>query len=464
MTEEPLARELKPALTIEIRIDSACCYIRATGSGTPFISRNYKFDKNKLAKQRERAKKALGEFSEALRSGIASGNPRVPVRQSMLALRELQDFGFGLLLSLIGQKHREKVPQLVELAVKSIYGAGVKEPTPVLRWDAIDGRPPLIVFKTSVDDGIPIDVIPLLNLYDKPPLSDDFRDLGKYACSFLGFCGIVKREISDSLGPCRYLENVPQLPIKMFINRSLPGPRKEEKTLKENTRLHIEHGWPHGSEPSQANFAGELAKHLWEVKTRFGGPLRHHPDQICHFSCHSRTDIDRTPEEYEIALQGDQFLGGSRTATLEKLRNALAALSHKARDDRAHRPLIFMNSCGSGDLDPSGASSFPDLFMNSDLGFTGFIGTETVMPNDIAAEFSIKFYERLIKGDALGEAILLTRWDMLADYHNPLGLMYTLVAEPEIRVRSPVKEVSVPAPGIVARILASLRGTFRLQN
>jgi hypothetical protein len=250
----------------------------------------------------------------------------------------------------------------------------------------------------------------------------------------------------------------------MFINRSLPGPRKEEKTLKENTRLHIEHGWPHGSEPSQANFAGELAKHLWEVKTRFGGPLRHHPDQICHFSCHSRTDIDRTPEEYEIALQGDQFLGGSRTATLEKLRNALAALSHKARDDRAHRPLIFMNSCGSGDLDPSGASSFPDLFMNSDLGFTGFIGTETVMPNDIAAEFSIKFYERLIKGDALGEAILLTRWDMLADYHNPLGLMYTLVAEPEIRVRSPVKEVSVPAPGIVARILASLRGTFRLQN
>ena len=104
--------------------------------------------------------------------------------------------------------------------------------------------------------------------------------------------------------------------------------------------------------------------------------------------------------------------------------------------------------------------------MNSDLGFTGFIGTETVMPNDIAAEFSIKFYERLIKGDSIGEAILLTRWDMLGVYHNPLGLMYTLVAEPEIRVRSPVKKVSVPAPlparGIIARFLAGLRGVLRL--
>jgi hypothetical protein len=126
-----------------------------------------------------------------------------------------------------------------------------------------------------------------------------------------------------------------------------------------------------------------------------------------------------------------------------------------------------MNSCGSGDLDPGGASSFPDLFMNNDLGFTGFIGTETVMPNDIAAEFSIRFYEKLIQGVKIGEAILLTRWDLLSLYRNPMGLMYTLFAEPEIRVRSPVKEVPAaapPSPGAWARLVAGVRGMFQFQR
>jgi hypothetical protein len=102
--------------------------------------------------------------------------------------------------------------------------------------------------------------------------------------------------------------------------------------------------------------------------------------------------------------------------------------------------------------------------MNNKLGFTGFIGTETVMPNDFAAEFSIRFYERLIKGVPIGEAILLTRWDLLRSYHNPLGLMYTLVAEPEIRVRRPVKEVPAPRSSAFARFLAGLRDVFQLER
>jgi hypothetical protein len=247
----------------------------------------------------------------------------------------------------------------------------------------------------------------------------------------------------------------------MFINRGLPGSRREERNFKRNNLLHIDDGWPpYDSRPSQDDFANSLANYLWEVDTRFGGPVRHHPDQICHFSCHSDTGANRLPNEYMIILQSG-WIFGSRVATLQKLENALSALSQHAEKDKRHRPLIFMNSCGSGDLDPSGSSSFPDLFLNKDLGFTGFIGTETVMPNDFASEFSIRFYEKLMKGCKIGEAILLTRWDLLSDYHNPMGLMYTLFAEPEIQVRSPVREFpSLPPSGRMARIVAGLRGKF----
>ena len=461
MPDEPLTRELNAALTIEIKIDSACT-IKATGNGDPVICHNTDFDRTKLATLRRQSKQALRELSDDLRGKAAQSEPIVPIPNSIKALTKLQKFGYDLLLALVGKSHRETVPLLVDLAIKSIYGAGVTTPEPILRWDAVNKEPPLIVFKTSVNDGIPIDTIPLLNLYTHPRPVKDLNVLGRFANSFLGFCGIVKREISDTLGPCRYLENDPNLPIKMFINRGLSGSRKEERTFRKNDRVHVGRAWPEDSATSQDDFAETLANHLWEVETRFGGPRRKHPDQVCHFSCHSHTGIERLPNDYEISLQSD-FLGGRRTASLRNLTIALSALSEQAKDDKNHRPLIFMNSCGSGDLDPSGASSFPNLFMNSNLGFTGFIGTETSMPNDLASEFSIRFYDKVILGMPIGKALLQTRWDVLSKYHNPLGLLYALFAEPEIRVRWKASLPAAPSPslGAMAGFIAGLKNMFR---
>jgi hypothetical protein len=99
---------------------------------------------------------------------------------------------------------------------------------------------------------------------------------------------------------------------------------------------------------------------------------------------------------------------------------------------------VFLNACGSGDLDPAGANSFPELFLKKDFGFLGFIGTETIIPDEFAGLFSEVFYEYLLAGMSIGDALRAARWNLLKLHHNPLGIVYSLYAEPEIRVRHPV--------------------------
>jgi hypothetical protein len=467
MTEgpgEPLALKLPPALTIEIDIGAAC-EIKVTGNGQQESLVNEGFSKNDLGTLRLEVKERLGEFSNRLTPPITAKDPRVSVREGMVALCELQKLGYWVLLQLMGKDHREKLPKIVELARSACSGLGRNDKWSAPKWGAKPARrPKLVVFKTSAKDGIPIDILPLLDPYpDKSAISEELDQLGKLACCFLGFSAIVKREIGEATGNPRRLENIPKLPVKMFINRSLRGARQEEVTLR-NAHIDIDPGWPSDSNPSQADFADILATHLWEVGTRFGRTRGEFPDQICHFACHSNTDVNRLPMNYEIGLQGQRLMG-ERKVTLQDLTVALSILSEKNSNDPRPRPLIFMNSCGSGDLDPQGAASFQDLFLKRKLGFIGFIGTETVMPDDFAAEFSRVFYDKLIRGSTVGQSILRARWDLLKTYHNPLGLMYALFAAPEIHVRRPVRQPSVQvANGGISSFFASLRRKFGSQG
>jgi hypothetical protein len=464
---EPLALNLVPALTIEIDIGAAC-QIKFTGREQQETVLNPKFTKHNLATLRLEVKQRLAEFSARLATSIRATEPRVDVGEAMVALREMQRFGCYVLLELMGEG-RAKLPKIVNLVRSACTGYAPDAKWTVPRWGAQVAPPQLIVFKTSVEDGIPVDILPLLDPYGETPDvpeisedlgSEDFRKLGPVACSFLGFSAIVKRDIGNALGTPRHLENIPRLPVKMFINRSLRGARQEETHLTNNADIDIDPGWPDDQIPPQTDFAGVLATHLWEVGTRFGGSPRAISDQICHFACHSDTGVGRLPMNYEIGLQSRR-LGSRRNATLQDLTVALSSLSGRNADDRRPRPLIFMNSCGSGDLDPAGAASFPNLFLNRSFGFLGFIGTEAVMPDDFAAEFSRIFYDKLIHGATIGEAMLSARWDLLKAYRNPLGLMYTLFAEPEIRVRRPVPQLPVEAAsGGKSGILAGIGRLF----
>ena len=107
-----------------------------------------------------------------------------------------------------------------------------------------------------------------------------------------------------------------------------------------------------------------------------------------------------SPSKYEIRLHNGR-IGGSRTVDLMALTNALSRLKTRSPNDKLPRPLVFLNSCGSGNLDPAAAGSFPELFLGH--GFSGFIGTETIVPDNFAAAFATEFYDNLLSAGRWGK-------------------------------------------------------------
>ena len=113
----------------------------------------------------------------------------------------------------------------------------------------------------------------------------------------------------------------------------------------------------------------------------------------------------------------------------------------RRRANASPLPLLFLNACGSGRILPEASFSFPEYFLRVN-GNRGFIGTETPVPDDFAAEFARKFYIALLSGQRnLGWALQRARWQMLESQQNLLGLYYIAYADPTMRVGRPVLEV-----------------------
>ena len=99
-----------------------------------------------------------------------------------------------------------------------------------------------------------------------------------------------------------------------------------------------------------------------------------------------------------------------------------------------------MNACGTSTINPSSAASFVQLFLEN--GNRGFIGTETRVPDLVATEYSRIFYKHLVGGETVGYAMHQAKWDLLRQFKNPLGVLYTLYGNPDLAV-SPLKGEAV---------------------
>jgi hypothetical protein len=62
-------------------------------------------------------------------------------------------------------------------------------------------------------------------------------------------------------------------------------------------------------------------------------------------------------------------------------------------------------------------------------------------PDKFAAQLSQAFYTRLIEAVPLGEALHGAKWELLKGACNPLGIFYTLYADPYIQVSEPKQVV-----------------------
>jgi hypothetical protein len=97
-----------------------------------------------------------------------------------------------------------------------------------------------------------------------------------------------------------------------------------------------------------------------------------------------------------------------------------------------NHPLIIMNACETGNLNPLYTSHFAAAFLK--YGARGVVATECAVPDDFAARFAEQLYTRLLAGEPLGESLLATRRYFWEEHNDPSGLLYSMYAAPNIRL------------------------------
>jgi hypothetical protein len=253
--------------------------------------------------------------------------------------------------------------------------------------------------------------------------------LVRFARSFLGFSGVVKRTLSDiPTAQDATLRNDPALPVKLLYDATLVGAQKEAEFFSSARYFSFERPWP-GDPANQEDLRRQLTSFIVDPKEGIDRRLDA-PDQILHFACHCDTEWE-SPERYSIRLSG---VGGPKlTITMQELEADLYGSSVPHKD--VSLPLVFMNACGTGKI-LAGAVSYPKVFLSR--GNRGFVGTETRIPDAFAAAFSERFYRNLLGGLTLGDAVYDAKLHFLTKRKNPMGILYTAYADTDIHVKRPL--------------------------
>ncbi|QKW08649.1 CHAT domain-containing protein [Streptomyces sp. NA04227] len=294
--------------------------------------------------------------------------------------------------------------------------------------------PPLVECVGSKDSFLPLEFLPLFRMFPGPTV-ETRADFAAACRTLVGFSCVVRRAMLPFPVPggqalCTGPEG--RVPARYLYYEHLDGAVEELDWFAGKASAHVDLEGPY---PDGGEDAPGLAEQIFDPRLLLDGSLRQLPDQIQHFACHCYTrSEDALTAEIELSGGGRH----SRT-TLGDLGADLVALG-TSRDLRDFDlPLVVMNACGSGRMRAPGAPSFPYLFLMN--GNRGFVGTETEIPDDVAAAFSRALYEGfLIRRIPLGRALLDARRHLLHTLRNPLGLAYAAYADPALHVRPTPEE------------------------
>lgn len=296
-------------------------------------------------------------------------------------------------------------------------------------------NPAVIEVESPTDVQFPFELLSLIGggAAKWPPRIRDPFELVTACSSFLGFRAIIRRIVRraandddestspEQLPQNRRLEAPP--PVTFFRHVELRGTGDEINYFRSlGSAVEFRGPWP-------ADDAEMSREQIMELLYRCAPEERQPKDVIEHFACHAEPDPGA----------GDQamFIVRGKTDQPEvfvSIADLRAAFTSRFRQGRARDceflPLVFMNACGSAEFYPHQASSFPRFFVNQ--GYRGFIGTETSMPDQLAAQLSQVFYSRLFEGCPAARALHLAKWAMVTRFGNPLGILYTLYADQDL--------------------------------
>jgi hypothetical protein len=348
------------------------------------------------------------------------------------AVHDLHRLGQWLASTLFGPRN---VPAVTRL-FREAYPA----------WDDPSGPAGLIEVRAPNHDMVPIEFIPVFGMSLPLDPIKDIRRLTEVSRFFPGFATVVKRQIASvrKLPQASDLfDNEQRLPVKLFYHGGFPGARDELRFFSENDCFVLKGHWPRGAcnysdclsdGCKSADAAAVLARHLWNPTLGFRCSELTVPDQVLHFSCHCHFEHSDDPETLCLTFSpdGKEML----KVTVEELKQRLVEYAREGLKDSL--PLVFLNACGTGASASGFLPALPYLFL-VDIGNRGFIGTQTLIPDLVAAEFSRRFYYHLLLGRTLGLAFYEAKQDLLKRHRNPMGILYSAYANPDLRVSQPVK-------------------------
>ncbi len=164
-----------------------------------------------------------------------------------------------------------------------------------------------------------------------------------------------------------------------------------------------------------------------EVKLALAGKAEQH--SIEYFYCHAGTEED-APGKFDRSYLG---LTSAKTGlTLEEVK-----LSTYGKKLRGH-PLFILNACESAHMDGRFYDGFVPRFLS--LGACAVVGTDSKVPSLFGAHFGMELLEYLFQGGRLGTGVLQLRKDFLERYGNPLGLIYRVFGNADLRLERGIKE------------------------
>jgi hypothetical protein len=232
---------------------------------------------------------------------------------------------------------------------------------------------------------------------------------------FWGMRYIISSVIASPARPRPHVSpviSVDALPkLGLFTDCKLPSVKEKEvpmfETLDKHSKISLS--------KLRALNPGHKLGELQELKSFCGNPF-----DLAHFACHASYE-ESSPNRSYVRLS-DEF-----PITLTDIE------VHSISFENGH-PLIILNACRSGNLNPLYTSHFADVLLR--YGARGVVVTQCDVPDDFAADFAEQLYAHLLAGEQLGYSLLQTRRHFLEKYGNPSGLLYSMYAPPTIRLES----------------------------
>jgi hypothetical protein len=291
------------------------------------------------------------------------------------------------------------------------------------RWRNTDDVP--IVEVRGHHEYFPFELLPLLDTTPFPTFAN-IAEVGAGLRRFLGFSTAVRR-----VGP-QIVETAPlvashSLPVQL-ITYDMAGVKAEAAAFGLRTgQMSVDGPWPvHGQDSAEVE--QRLLDALYDPGRSLSGEPGSGPAQIQHFACHCLTG-NQTDSGFTLLIGGP---GHEHRIALGAIRLGYRGRGQSLGPADGPRSLIVANACGSAKVDPESRRSFPRYFLRNR--HRGFVGTETDVPDTVAAVFAEEFYGALLDGTPLGTAVVHARRRLFARWHNPLGLLYVCYGDPTLAV------------------------------